>query len=75
MPPTPAPAPPKAHVHAVGDGLRSWLTEDNTVPVACSSFLPLGMTPSEIECAYGANGAEYRWSLVEGRRLARFAAA
>lgn len=73
--PTPAPAPTAPHVHAVGDGLRSWMAEDSTTPVACSSFLPLGMTPSEIECAYGANGSEYRWSLVEGRRLARFAAA
>lgn len=80
--PTPAPIPPEVivpvtggHTHDVGSGLLTWLAEAKTVPIACSTFLPLGRPVAEIECAYGADGAEYRWSLVESRRLARFSTA
>lgn len=55
----------------VGAGLRAWMTERGDSPVANSTFLPLGRNPAQIECAYGKSGAEYRWSLVENRRLAR----
>lgn len=66
-----APVQP-GHTHEVGQGLREWMAEDGTSPIACSTFLPLGRNPAEIECAYAQNGAEYRWSLAENRRLARF---
>ena len=56
----------------VGEGLRAWIYQRGDRPIANSSFLPLGRNPAQIECAYGASGAEYRWSLVENRRLALF---
>jgi hypothetical protein len=59
------------HVHDVGQGLLAWMRELNLAPIACSSFLPLGRDPAEIECAYCNDGSELRWSLVENRRLAR----
>ena len=63
--------PEETHTHDVGAGLREWMAEDGNRPVACSSFLPLGRSPAEIECAYSADGSEYRWSIVENRRLGR----
>lgn len=76
-PPTEAPVPVEeipmpTHTHDVGSGLLAWMSEDGTAPIACSTFLPLGRNPAEIESAYGENGREYRWSLVQNRRLARF---
>lgn len=64
------PTPP--HTHDVGEGLLQWMAEDQTAPVSCSTFLPLGRNPAEVECAYSVTGDEYRWSLVQNRRLSKF---
>jgi hypothetical protein len=63
--------PMPSHTHDVGQGLLDWIKELGLAPIACSSFLPLGRDPAEIECAYCNDGSELRWSLVENRRLAR----
>lgn len=57
----PPPAP------GVGPGLLAMMTEDGTTPAQrASTWLPLGVTPSDVEQCYGANGTLYVWLLTTG---------
>jgi hypothetical protein len=48
----------------IGSGLLDMMQEDNTEPAQrASTWLPLGVTPSDIEECYGTNGTRYTWLL------------
>lgn len=50
----------------VGDGLLSMMQKEATKPAQrVSTWLPLGITPSDIEQCYGVNGILYIWFLNE----------
>ena len=52
----------------VGTGLLELMAQDNTKPAQRgSTWLPLGVTPSDIEQCYGENGTMYSWLLTVGR--------
>ncbi len=55
-----------AYDHDVGSGLRQMMAEDGSEPAACSTFLPLGRHPAEIEQGVGRNGVHYEWHLATG---------
>jgi hypothetical protein len=51
----------------VGSGLLSMMEADETLPAqASSTWLPLGVHPSDIEECYGQNGTRYAWFLTNG---------
>lgn len=48
----------------IGSGLLAMMAADGTMPAQRSStWLPLGVTPSDVEQAYGVNGVLYYWLL------------
>lgn len=52
----------------VGVGLLDMMRLDNTTPAQrTSTWLPLGVTPSDIEECYGKNGTRYYWLLNENK--------
>lgn len=49
----------------VGSGLLQFMAEDNTLPAQRSStWLPLGVSPADVEECLGQNGILYRWALT-----------
>jgi hypothetical protein len=51
----------------VGSGLLVMMEQDGVLPAQhASTWLPLGVTPSEIEGCFGANGVNYVWLLTTG---------
>ena len=51
----------------IGSGLLDMMVDDDTQPAQRSStWLPLGVTPSDVEEAYGENGTRYVWLLQTG---------
>lgn len=70
VPPTPPdPADPMAPwAGKVGSGLLEMMAVDGTKPAQRgSTWLPLGVTPSDVETCYGENGTLYYWLLTVGR--------
>jgi hypothetical protein len=70
--PTPIPEPPPPPLQQwrgqVGDGLLAMMLEDYTEPAQRkSTWLPLGVTPSDVEECYGKNGVCYVWLLGENK--------
>lgn len=52
----------------IGDGLLQMMRVDGTQPAQRSStWLPLGVTPSDVEECYGENGTRYVWLLQTDR--------
>lgn len=52
----------------VGHGLLDMMVQDNTTPAQrVSTWLPLGVTPSDVEECYGKNGTRYYWLLNESK--------
>ena len=52
----------------IGDGLLQMMSYDKTRPAQRSStWLPLGVTPSDVEECYGENGTRYTWLLGSNR--------
>jgi lysozyme len=59
------PAPPE--YAGIGSGLLQMMSDDNTYPAQrVSTWLPLGVSPSDVEECLGANGVMYRWLLTIG---------
>lgn len=53
---------------AIGPGLVALMRQDGTLPAQRSStWLPLGVHPSDVEEAYGQNGTRYVWLLSTGK--------
>jgi lysozyme len=66
-PPDPGPTPPP-YEGAIGSGLLEMMAADHTTPAQRgSTWLPLGVTPSDVESCYGANGTLYTWLLTVGK--------
>ena len=52
----------------VGSGLLDMMAADGTLPAQrVSTWLPLGVTPADVEQALGQNGINYVWQLVTNR--------
>jgi len=52
----------------VGSGLLSMMADDNTLPAQrCSTWLPLGVSPADVEQCLGQNGLNYVWLLTTSR--------
>jgi hypothetical protein len=64
--PTPDPNDPYAPWRgAVGSGLLDMMAADGVLPAQRSStWLPLGVSPADVESCAGQNGTEYRWLLT-----------
>jgi hypothetical protein len=62
------PVPPLNYgpwLNKVGAGLLDMMREDNILPAQrTSTWLPLGVTPSDVETCYGQNGTLYYWLLT-----------
>lgn len=66
VPPRPPDGDPFAPWRAtVGSGLLELMAQDGTLPAQRSStWLPLGVSPSDVETCYGQNGTGYVWLLT-----------
>jgi lysozyme len=65
-PGTVAPEPPE--YAGIGSGILDMMAADNTIPAQrVSTWLPLGVSPSDVEECLGANGTLYRWGLTVGQ--------
>lgn len=52
----------------VGSGLLELMAQDGTKPAQrASTWLPLGVSPADVESCYGQNGTLYVWLLAIGR--------
>lgn len=77
VPPSPGPGPDPSDPYApwrgaVGSGLLSAMAEDRTLPAQrVSTWLPLGVTPADVEQCLGQNMVNYVWSLTTNT-LARY---
>lgn len=59
---------PESWIGKVGTGLLEMMRADGTEPAQRSStWLPLGVTPSDVEECYGKNGTRYYWLLHEDK--------
>jgi GH25 family lysozyme M1 (1,4-beta-N-acetylmuramidase) len=71
VPTTPPPEPTDPYAPwrgSIGSGLLSAMQADGTLPAQRSStWLPLGVNPSDVEEAYGQNGVRYYWLLGQGQ--------
>lgn len=55
-------------IGAIGPGIIEMMRQDQTLPAQRSStWLPLGIHPSDVEEAYGQNGTRYVWLLTTGK--------